>query len=462
MKKVLFAIGIFCGLALSALSAEYYVDNVKGNDANQGTKEAPFKTFEKALKVLKGGDTLHLVHNEDQPYRGCLNINKKYSGTAEKPTVVDGHGALFDGRTVFPASAWKSEGNGIFSKLLKNNAHVMNHRLGCWSGDFAIVFFDGKDGINCRKKEDLKPFSYFLFKKNKKAPLHNTLYIKLPEGKTPDDIKVVTLVDPLGINVGGDYVTIKNVRAQYTGGDCFDSANAKGVVFDNVEGSYAMDQGISHHGTEVTVKNSWFHHNAGCGIVDVWPACRSIYINCLIEDNPYRGGVELLGGEHEMIDCIVRNGSLSIGRKAKAKIKNCLIINGGIICSSPSPVEIVNCTLYKSKKGIGGWGQRDMKISNCAFIDCESVYSWNTNDKIKINSNFNYFAPAKFYINRRNIDFAKYKKLTGQDADSVVVEKYEGKLPPYQTITFGKQKAGADIDTNKIGINSKLMGISKQ
>jgi hypothetical protein len=431
-----------------------------GNDANQGTKEAPFKTYTKALKVLKGGDTIHLVHNEGQPYRGRFNIvNKEHAGTAEKPTVIDGQGALFDGRTPYPASAWKNEGNGIFSKYLKNNAHVMDYSIGCWSGDFPIVFFDGKDGVNCRKKEELKPFSYFLLKipgkKGQKGrdPLHNTLYIKLPEGKTPDDIKVETLAST-GIGVNSDYVTVKNVRAQYTGNDCFSTCWGKNIVFDNVEGSYAMDQGISSHSAEATVKNSWFHHNAGCGIVDVnMPkgVCKTKYINCLIEDNPFRGGVEFHSGEYEMENCVIRNGGIGVCNGAKAKIKNCLLINGGIGSSSPSSVEIVNCTFYKSKKGIGGRGRRNMKIENCAFIDCDYVYSWNIvedpKNKFELNSNFNYFAPANFCINRKNEDFAEYKRLTGQDTNSVAAEKYEGKLPPCQPITIdSSQKAGANID----------------
>jgi hypothetical protein len=288
------------------------------------------------------------------------------------------------------------------------------------------------------------------------------LYIKLPDGKTPDDIKVETLVDSIGVGVESDYVTVKNIRAQYTGGDCYDTVWKKNIVFDNVEGSYAMDQGISHHGSEVTVKNSWFHHNAGCGIVDVnMPngMCKSTYINCLIEDNPYRGGVELRGYEHEMINCIVRNGGIAICRTAKAKIKNCLIIgpetpkgnNRGIGVSPGTELEMSDSTVYNFSRGLtqGIWTTGcKIKVQNSAFINCGVAYYFgvpkDSSVKAEFSSNFNYFAPGNFNINRKKMDFTKYKELKGLDADSVATEKYEGSLPPYK------------IDLSKVGKLTKV------
>jgi hypothetical protein len=288
------------------------------------------------------------------------------------------------------------------------------------------------------------------------------------------------LVDSIGIGVESNYVTVKNVRAQYTGGDCFDTCWGKNIVFDNVEGSYAMDQGISSHSAWVTVKNSWFHHNAGCGIVDVnMPkgVCRTKYINCLIEDNPFRGGVEFHSGEYEMESCVIRNGGLGVCKGAKVKIKNCLLIgaenpakpNRGIGVDSSSGLEMENCTIYRYNKGLiqGVWTTGcNIKASKCAFIDCMFAYWFGTpkdsSVKAEFSSGFNYFAPAYFGINRKKVDFAKYKELKGQDTNSVAAEKYEGALPPCQPITIdSSQKAGADIDLNKVGINFKLMELSK-
>ena len=65
MKRILAAACATIILMSGILSAsEYYVDNAKGGDQNQGDKENPFMTIKKALKAMKGGDVLHLVPNE--------------------------------------------------------------------------------------------------------------------------------------------------------------------------------------------------------------------------------------------------------------------------------------------------------------------------------------------------------------------------------------------------------------
>jgi hypothetical protein len=472
---------LIAGLSLSG--AEYYIDNVKGNDANQGTKEAPFKTFEKVLKVFKGGDTLHMVHNEGHPYRDRLVLAGRYYGTAEKRTVIDGHGAIFDGRKVFPASAWKNEGNGIFSRPFGNNAHVMDYTIGCWSGDFPIVFFEGKDGVNCRKKEELKPFSYFLLKipmkkgDKKRDPLHNTLYIKLPDGKTPDDIKVETVAAPIGLGIQASYVTVRNLRAQYTSDDCFDTCWGQNIIFDNVEGAYAMDQGISSHSAGVTVKNSWFHHNTGCGIVDVnMPkgVCRTKYINCLIENNFFRGGVEFHRGEYEMENCVIRNNTgkcFSVNKNAKVKLTNCLLLGQNqkelaLYMGSGGDFQVQNCTICDFGQGLLVWlGKAPLKIklSNCAFINNKVNYSWNKpagEGKRDLKFDYNFLTPAaiKAYGKIYKPDkWDEYRKATGLDTHSQMGD-YRGKLPPCQAIDIeGGQKTGANIDLDKVGINSKLM-----
>ena len=55
-------LGLVAAMALRARASEYTVDNLAGADANPGTAEAPFKTLAKGLSALRGGDTLHLVH----------------------------------------------------------------------------------------------------------------------------------------------------------------------------------------------------------------------------------------------------------------------------------------------------------------------------------------------------------------------------------------------------------------
>lgn len=86
----------------------WYVDAARGEDANPGTAEKPWRTLHHALAQLKAGDTLHL--------RGGTyyeTITCSLAGTAEKPITIrsfPGERAIIDGgyREFFekPAESW--------------------------------------------------------------------------------------------------------------------------------------------------------------------------------------------------------------------------------------------------------------------------------------------------------------------------------------------------------------------
>jgi len=260
-------------MAFCVRAAEYTVDNLAGADANPGTAEAPFKTLAKGLSAFRSGDTLHLVHHPDHPFREALDSSRHpdMAGAADRPTVIDGHGAVVSGLKAFPAGQWQAEGDGVFSRPLPNNAWVMD-RQGHWSG-FPIVFFDGEPAGFRKTKAELEPRTYFLHKERPatpgaaRGPLHNTLYIRLPQGATPDDVAVETIALGTNVHIDRDHVVVRNLTSQYAGVDGFATTKAKHVVFENVRGTRCMDQGISNHGTEVLVRDSRFDGNAGCGNV---------------------------------------------------------------------------------------------------------------------------------------------------------------------------------------------------
>jgi hypothetical protein len=482
-------------LSSGVFGAEYYVDNVKGNDANPGTVDKPFKDPFQGLKVMKSGDTLHFVANST-PYFLSKPFRVDITGTEENPTVVDGHGAVVSGLKHRSSKEWKSEGNDIYSFYLQNNAHVMDK---CWQGGFPLVFFDGKAGKNFQSLAELEPLGYFLYKnrKNRKDPKHDMLYIKLPPGKNPDQIEVKTL-SWSNIGTGSDFVTIRNFISEYTTMDGFSTGGGNGkqvcgngIVFENCESRFCMDQGISHHGSVVSAKNCWFHHNAGCGIVDVYPVCRSSYYNCLIENDTYRGGVEFQRGEHLLENCIIRYNSraaLGISKNARLKVKNCLFIGrkdgsstGLSIGSDAGKTTIENCTFYGFKVAVVlNFQQKadtNVTIKNCAFINCEMNYRVTRvnidkeQEAPSIKCDYNAMTPAKSYfqiydkLNRKTdflknfaaADFKSFKEKTGFETHSVIInQKFTS--PPYSLPDLmGKGEnggnIGANLDFSQVGVN---------
>jgi hypothetical protein len=249
------------------------------------------------------------------------------------------------------------------------------------------VWFNGKEGRNVDSRDALEPQCYFLYKNRKEQktdPLHNRLFVKLPTGKTPDDM-VVESIDGLGgIYVGGNHVTVRNFVCEYGGRDGFATHRNKGVVFENIEARYFMDQGMSHHGAQVLVRNAHFHHNAGCGVVDVYPECKVRYENCLIEADTWRGGVEFYSGVYEMVDCVIRANqkrALTVTRGAQVRLHNCLLIapepgttTGIDVGGEGSRLEMSRCTLYGFAIGLNArmTAANRIKVNGCAWLRCKT------------------------------------------------------------------------------------------
>ncbi|MCF7854351.1 MAG: right-handed parallel beta-helix repeat-containing protein [Candidatus Pacebacteria bacterium] len=434
---------------------EVFVDNVKGNDAWDGSEGKPYKTIQHALLKLRTSDTLHLTPNK-VPYRGPVSLdrrnNAELGGTAEQPMVVDGHGAEITGFRRFEADEWKDEGNGVFSMPFGSNGWMKRH----WEG-FDLVYFDGKPGTSVRSKPDLVPFGYLWFsgrmhpKSEADVPL-NTLYIMLPEGQTPADVVVESGSGGTMFSINANYVTVKNLKVSWSRNDGFGSAFSKGLVYENVETCFNMDQGMSHHSSIVHVRHSHFHDNAGCGIVDIRmradaPA-QSVYEHCLIENDSYRGGIEFHDGVYTMKNCIIRNNKgpaamvthhmdyLPAG--GEAVFENCLFMDGGGISvtgrtrnpkNRRSGAEFINCTFYKN----GGIGigvdlsqSKPSKIVNCAFIDPKGVVAvkqWKGPTK-NLTADYNYYGGGSVVFGDKRYAFPEewedHKKATGLDTHSLL------------------------------------------
>ncbi len=360
--------------------AGFWVDNVRGDDGNPGTETMPFATVGGALKKAGPGVTIHLVPT-GVPYPPDISV--RTDGTPDAPLILDGHGSVVSGRRRFTADAWKDEGGGVYSRVLENNAWGMQRH---WEGGFPLVWFDGTPGTNVTSREDLTPGAFFLYKNRKKSkqdPLHNTLFMRLPAGTSFGDVRVESIAGDIGVQVLGDHVTVRNVVCEYGGRDGFSTRRNTGVLFENVEARYFMDQGISNHGAAAVVRHGHFHHNAGCGIVDVYGKARVRYEKCLVEFDTWRGGVEFHRGAFEMVDCLIRGNrrtALSVARGARVRLSNCLLVaptehaGGGVSLGRTCLLTIERCTLYGFPLGLqvradaagGTLTVRDSVFARCA------------------------------------------------------------------------------------------------
>jgi len=464
----------------SVMGGDIYVDNLRGDDANAGTQESPFRSIKVAAKVLKGGDTLHMVPNTN-PYTledtvepgavGLIELVSSQAGTPEKPTIVDGHGSKVLGLFHYKSEKWRDEGSSVFSMRLPNNTVTM-FNLGYWAGVIPIVFFDGKPAQWVKSREELVDGSFFLVKKlAKEEPPNNTLFVKLAEGKTPADIKI-TAPSNVTIQSNTNHVTFRNIDSSYSSFDGFGSFWGKGLLFENLRASFCMNQGISHHSSAgVLVKNCRFDHNVDCGVLDVSlgdaksgdekAATRARYENCLVDNNVWLGGVRFQNrGEYEMDSCIIRDNHaktavVSVAGNTSLILTNCLIVRGdanaktGIMAEANSTLELRNCTIVGYPNGLIVQGGAKVLVSNSVFIDCETAISVPLDPAPRrIESDKNCFiGKPSFKVDQQTIgSLEDFAEMSGLDVNSVDLEK-ESELKPQAGRVYG-----ANVNPDNVGL----------
>ena len=117
--------------ATTALARDIFVDNLGGDDRNngetlraQGKSNGPCKTITKALRLVKSGDRIIIMAHPDEPYRESIAVQGGFSsGREDAPVEIIGNGAVLDGTTSLIDAEWDYEGNDLFSIRPRLMAH---------------------------------------------------------------------------------------------------------------------------------------------------------------------------------------------------------------------------------------------------------------------------------------------------------------------------------------------------
>jgi hypothetical protein len=119
-------------LSGAVLARDIYVDNVNGDDRNNGSqadagpaKVGPLKTIGRALWIAEAGDRVVLAKN-DEPYREmvCL-IGPRNSGFQETPFTIEGNGAVLDGSAPINSEDWRHAMGDVFQIRFRYMAYPM-------------------------------------------------------------------------------------------------------------------------------------------------------------------------------------------------------------------------------------------------------------------------------------------------------------------------------------------------
>lgn len=277
------------------------------------------------------------------------------------------------------------------------------------------------------------------------SDLHNFLFVKLPSGKTPADVKIEA-PDNNNCLVNGDYITIKNLTAEWNASDSFDSSRGTGIVFENVKAAWCMDQCISAHSTAgADIRFSSFANALCGGCLDVTfqngEACNTRYYGCLFGSNAY-AGFKGTGKGYEVKSCILRDGYVSVQGEAVLKLTNCVIIkendrdkansaNVGVAVTDKGSLFMENCTVIAFKNGGFFNTAGTVSIKNCVFIDCETNLLFLKEPSTELFSRVdNVYSPKGLYqvVNRKFKTLEEFNAKYQFDKGSVAVPgDYKGK-----------------------------------
>jgi parallel beta-helix repeat protein len=120
MRTLAFVV-VFLSLASTASAADWFVDNVAGDDRLSGYSptsisnyDGPVRTIAKALRHASHNDRIILA-NTGEPYRESISLVGRHSGDEQLPFMIIGNGAVLDGQLPVPDDAWEFHRGEVFT-----------------------------------------------------------------------------------------------------------------------------------------------------------------------------------------------------------------------------------------------------------------------------------------------------------------------------------------------------------
>jgi hypothetical protein len=373
-----------------------YVNNNTGSALFDGSAEKPIgdgktgpcATIMQGLKSVSIGGKV-IIANTGKDYRERVRIGKLRKGRAATPLVIEGCGAAVSGLVTVKSTWWKLYRDDIYYyEFNKTDDPTIESESGLpnsnWLGALKhqgwfserqapeIFFVNGKSVLHVNDLVKIPECGFFY--DTQANP--RRIYFRLPENSKIDDC-IIDIPLNCGVFVDDDYVVVRNLISRYSQDDGFAGFWGIGVVFENCNGSYNCDQGISLHGTSMTlIDGGLFERNGGCGIADVMSSF-TLYRNVVVRDNMIMGAL-FQGLAHSMLSCRLfgnYGSQIASGQGSIINLTNCLIIGNQPAEGSGTGVQIErgrldHCTIINCTTGLSV--SKSATITNSVFANCIS------------------------------------------------------------------------------------------
>ena len=337
MKFLLTLSALLAGTLLTA-APTLYVDNLKGSDANDGSREKPLASIERACKLVKTGGRIEVADTGTPyslPYGGPgkeRGLRLLTGGTADSPLVVEGNGAVVSGLAVIPAEAWSKEADGVYSLPFDPMSNFFRRDMSknYWLPGTQIWFVDGKAAPNLLDRETLEktPNGFWWNKKERKV-----LY-RLPEGKQLSDLKI-ELPANYGFYIHRDHTVVRNFTVMFSWNDGFDAAETpKNAMYLNCLAYNNCGQGMSiHDASSVYYQDCGAVNCASSAVCNVGQSS-GVYKRCVLIDSTFEAAVFLNNDSSALFEeCLIADAEPAelVWQRGRSKItfSNCVLIGNG-------------------------------------------------------------------------------------------------------------------------------------
>lgn len=117
------AVILACLAAENAFAVDLFVDNLVGDDRNNGQGAAtvtrgngPVRSIGKALRLARAGDRILINPNGGEPYRECVTLQGGFhSGFGDIVLEIVGNGAVLDGSLSLAETSWEAVGDDLYA-----------------------------------------------------------------------------------------------------------------------------------------------------------------------------------------------------------------------------------------------------------------------------------------------------------------------------------------------------------
>lgn len=257
--------------SVSINAAIYYVDNIKGNDENNGTKDTPFLSLKVAIDKLQAGDTLYIIDNgSSAPYRDTIEIKRSGGDdrvitvagidSIKRPTIVGSEN--WSGDSLNKDIDWLVGGNDTY--ILPN----VNEPVSLWWSSLPVWRDRGVDGLVLIEKaasyKEMKA-GQWMYLRNKRT----LIYKKLNADQLLKDMHIESVINRVLLNLNNaGYVTYKNLRFMFSAKTAIHIKFGSNITLDSIEVYHSKQNAISIKGGDaIKIENCRIDDAKNNGIV---------------------------------------------------------------------------------------------------------------------------------------------------------------------------------------------------